>query len=119
MFTSGVCGSAYGGNAYAPPYLYVPCTDGLVALKVNLGPYPSFTISWKGPSFRAGPPIVARGAVWVLDVDSGNLNAFNATDGQAIFSHSVGRTVRFATPSEGDGRVFVAAGTRILSFILA
>ncbi|TLY16717.1 MAG: hypothetical protein E6K86_03530 [Thaumarchaeota archaeon] len=119
LFTSGVCGSAYGGNAYAPPYLYVPCTDGLVALKVNLGPNPSFSVSWKGPSFRAGPPIVARGAVWVLDVDSGNLNAFNATDGQAIFSHSVGSTVRFATPSEGDGRVFVAAGTRILSFILA
>ena len=119
LFTSGVCGSAYGGNAYAPPYLYVPCTDGLVALKVNLGPNPSFSVSWKGPSFRAGPPIVARGAVWVLDVDSGNLNAFNATDGQLIFSHSVGSTVRFATPSEGDGRVFVAAGTRILSFILA
>src|SRR2546425_136648 len=85
----------------------------------RLGPNPSFSVSWKGPSFRAGPPIVARGAVWVLDVDSGNLNAFNATDGQAIFSHSVGSTVRFATPSEGDGRVFVAAGTRILSFILA
>ncbi|HLQ03927.1 MAG TPA: PQQ-binding-like beta-propeller repeat protein, partial [Nitrososphaerales archaeon] len=29
LFTSRVCGSAYGGNAYAPPYLYVPCTDGL------------------------------------------------------------------------------------------
>jgi outer membrane protein assembly factor BamB len=55
----------------------------------------------------------------VIDTDSGNLNAFNATDGKKIFSHSVGGTVRFATPSEGDGRVFVAAGTRILSFVLA
>ena len=119
LFTSRVCGSAFGGNAYAPPYLYVPCTDGLVALKVDLGPNPSFSVSWRGPSFRAGPPIVARGAVWVLDTDSGNLNAFNATNGQKIFSYSVGRTVHFATPSAGDGRVFVATGTKILSFIVA
>ncbi|TLX96375.1 MAG: hypothetical protein E6K96_06275 [Thaumarchaeota archaeon] len=119
LFTSRVCGSAYGGNAYAPPYLYVPCTDGLVALKVDLGPNPSFSVSWKGPSFRAGPPIVARGAVWVLDIDSGSLNALNATDGHTIFSRSVGGTVHFATPCAGDGRVFVAAGTKILSFVLA
>jgi outer membrane protein assembly factor BamB len=118
LFTSGVCDSAFGGNAYDPPFLYVPCTNGLVALEVSLGSNPSFSIAWKGPSFRAGPPIVVGGAVWVLDTDTGDIYALNAANGQVIFRYNVGGTVHFATPSAGDGQVFVAAGTKILSFIL-
>jgi len=118
VYSSRVCNAAYGGNAYAPPYLYVPCTDGLVALRVVPGANPSFETAWKGPSFRAGPPIVVGGAVWVLDTASGNLYALNATSGQTIFRRQVGETVRFATPSYGDGQVFVAAGRRVSSFLL-
>jgi len=118
VYSSRVCNAAYGGNAYAPPYLYVPCINGLVALRVVPGANPSFETAWKGPSFRAGPPIVVGGAVWVLDTASGNLYALNATSGQTIFRRQVGETVRFATPSYGDGQVFVAAGRRVSSFLL-
>ena len=118
LFSAKVCNAAFGGTAYGAPYLYVPCVDGLVALRVNLGPSRSFTIAWKGPSFHAEPPILAGGAVWVIDRNGGDLYALNATSGQTLSMFHLGATVHFSTPSSGDGQVFVAAGNKILSFIL-
>src|SRR3954453_7649536 len=57
LFQADVCaGGAYGGTAYQAPLLFVPCTDGLVALRVNGN---SFSTAWRSGSFNAGPPIVA------------------------------------------------------------
>ncbi len=119
LFSSKVCNAAFGGTAYRAPYLYVPCTDGLVALRVNLGASRSFTIAWKGPTFHAEPPILAGGAVWLIDRNGGDLYGLNATSGQTIFRFHLGAAVHFSTPSSGDGEIFVAAGNKILSFIVA
>ena len=51
-----VCDAAFGGLAYAGGTVYVPCTNGVVAVRVGAR---SLSIAWRGPGFRAGPPIVA------------------------------------------------------------
>ncbi|MDQ6884583.1 MAG: choice-of-anchor D domain-containing protein [Candidatus Dormibacteraeota bacterium] len=109
--------AAFGGTAYAPPYIYVPCTDGIEALNVN-ETTPSFTLAWHGPptSF-AGPPIVAGGLVWTID-PAGTLYGLNPTSGATTFSANIGGAHHFATPTAGAGRIFVPAGTSIEAFTL-
>jgi hypothetical protein len=36
--------------------------------------------------------------------------------GTPLFSLSTGQVTRFTTPATGDGRVFVAAGSKIFAF---
>jgi outer membrane protein assembly factor BamB len=110
-FAAQVCGSAFGGTAWAPPLLYVPCSDGLVALRVETAT-PSFTVAWR-TNAASGPPIVAGGAVW--SVGGTNLVAVN-TAGHVIFQAPIGLTPHFVTPSAGDGRVVVAAAGRVVAF---
>ncbi len=115
IFNATVCGSAFGGNAYSAPYLYVPCTDGLVALNVSLGSSKSFSTVWED-SGTAYPPIVAGGAVW--SVIGGSLEVLNPVNGSTIFSYRLSKAVHFITPSSADGHVVIAAGSEILSFAI-
>jgi len=117
--------ATFGGFAYAAPFIYVECNGhGLVALSTNTST-PSFSpcdATCAAPDWHAGgnatfgPPIVAGGAVWVIDINGGGLYAFNASTGAQIF-HSAGFGVNhFVTPAEAGGQVFVPAGTVIRSF---
>lgn len=104
VFSAPVCGlygGALGGLAYSPPFLFVPCNDGIVALETKLESNPSFTVVWRGPNFVSGPPVVAGNAVWTLDINRGLLYAFGLRDGQILFKDTVGYTVHFTTPSVG------------------
>jgi outer membrane protein assembly factor BamB len=150
MFSDHVCDrGAYGGTAYAPPYLYVPCRDGLVALYLQSSAadsnnattggsappgttggsssianeskgsnvYSSFTVRWRGPPFWAGPPIVANGLVWTINIDNGELYAFDQSTGKILFQErNLGDVAHFSTPSSSHGRIFVAASNKIVSF---
>ncbi|MBD0327964.1 MAG: hypothetical protein ICV68_16160, partial [Pyrinomonadaceae bacterium] len=138
LFSAPVCDEgAYGGTAYAAPYLYVPCREGLVAVYLQSAaddsnnntaattsgndhsgsiPYSSFIVKWKGPSFRAGPPIIADGLVWAVNTNKGQLYAFDPSTGKILFQEDLGDVVHFSTPSSSHGQVFVAATNKILSF---
>jgi outer membrane protein assembly factor BamB len=98
--------------------VYVPCRDGIYSLTVIDSVEPSFKINWHTFSFNSGPPIVAGGAVWSIDIDSGILYAFNPDNGSVIFSIRLPGTVHFETPSAGDGYVFVGAGDGIVAVSL-
>jgi outer membrane protein assembly factor BamB len=113
LFQANVCSSAFGGTAYRAPLLFVPCTDGLVALRVNGN---SFATGWKSDSFNAGPPIIAGGAVWSIDIDSGTLTAFAPDGGRVLTTQSLGSVTHFATPSAGGGRLFAPADTQVIAF---
>jgi hypothetical protein len=114
LFQANVCGGgAYGGTAYKPPLLLVPCTDGLFALRVNGN---SFTTAWKVSSFNAGPPIIAGGAVWSIDIDNGILNGYAFDSGRVLTSENLGPVTHFATPSAGGGRLFAPADTKVVAF---
>jgi outer membrane protein assembly factor BamB len=117
-FAGPVCASgAYGAAAYAAPRLYVPCEDGLAALQLS---GPSFAVAWRGPRFNAGPPVVAGGAVWLVDQGSGALYALSAQDGSVLFqaarSQGGGPLPHFVTPAAGRGHVVVAGGRRVDAF---
>ena len=114
-FSDRVCeGGVFGGTAAVSPFVYVPCTGGMVALRVVAGP--RFEVAWRGAAFQAGPPIVAGGAVWTVDVGIGELYALDAGTGGEVFRTHLGAVTRFASPTAGGGRLFVASGKRILAF---
>jgi outer membrane protein assembly factor BamB len=125
-----VCGgthsdATFGSFAYAAPYVYLECDGGgLVALQVNTGT-PSFSLcgatcaapSWNsGGSTTFGPPIVAGGAVWVVDIGGTGLYGYAAGTGAQIFRSSSFGVNHFSTPSEAGGQIFVSAGNVVRSF---
>jgi outer membrane protein assembly factor BamB len=96
------------------PFVYVGCSDGLVALRLGAGT--TFSVAWRGRNFWAEPPIVAGGLVWTVDRDAASLNALDPTSGQERFRQSLGAAAHFTTPAAGDGRLYVAAATTIVAF---
>jgi outer membrane protein assembly factor BamB len=154
IFSAHVCDKgAYGGTAYAAPYLYVPCREGLVALYLQSATadsnnsttntstagggianesitskmdnttdhrgannYSSFIVKWTSPSFHAGPPIVADGLVWSVNINKGQLVAFDQSTGKILFQQNIGESTQFSTPSSSHGKIFVAASNKIVSF---
>ena len=109
--------AAFGGTAYAAPYLYVPCANQLVAVTVTTGPTPSFAVAWRGPAVPySGPAIIADGLVWTIDY-SGILYGLDPTTGATTFSTNLaGSAANFSTPAAGGGRVFVPDGSHIETF---
>jgi outer membrane protein assembly factor BamB len=108
-----LCDAAYGGVAYASGKVYVPCTNGLYAVRVGAR---SLSVAWRGPSFRAGPPIVAGGLVWTIDLDGGQLEGLSAGSGRVAFRAGIDSPPQFSTPSESGGRLFVSGGRTVLAF---
>jgi outer membrane protein assembly factor BamB len=113
VYSGDVCSSVYGGTATAGSTVFVPCTDGLVALSLSPN---SFQVLWRSPGFPSGPPIVTGNVVWALDTSSGTLHGYDVKTGTSLFSLSTGSVTRFTTPATGDGQVFVAAGSKIFAF---
>lgn len=122
-YLGSVCSSgAYGGVAYAMPYLYVPCVqDGIIALNVTLGTSPSFSQVWKSASFFAGAPIVADGAVWTIDIvglgQNGILYAFNPMSGAVLFNATIGSVGHFVTPAAYQNLIVTAGNNSIEAFV--
>jgi outer membrane protein assembly factor BamB len=88
---------AFGGSAVVDTVVYVPCTDGLRAVRIdsagNMHPL------WQAVSSRNGSPVVGGGRVWTLDPGGGVLWALDPATGQPTASVSVGAANRFATPA--------------------
>jgi len=111
-----VCnGSAFGTAAVLGSTVYVPCTDGLVAVASvgdELAPP-----AWRRPG-RAGPPIVTGALVWDLFGD-GTLVALDLATGQQRFSTQVDAPAsRFVSLSAATGRLFVAPKDTVMAFAL-
>ena len=105
----------FGGIAYADPFIYVPCPEGIKALQLAAGP--SFSVAWSSAAFHPGPPIVAGGVVWAMDTTNGSLFGLNATTGVTKFNvPNLGAMTRFTTPTAGQGRIYVAVADAIMTF---
>jgi outer membrane protein assembly factor BamB len=106
----GICGAAFGGDAYARGTIYVPCTDGIVAVRVagdRLEP------AW-GHAIPSDPPILAGPGLWAVGDQS--LYQLDPRTGRTQFSAPIGDAARFATPAAALGRVFLAAGGHLFAF---
>jgi polyvinyl alcohol dehydrogenase (cytochrome) len=104
-----VCGSVFGGFAFANGVAYVPCSDGLAAVQVD----PSLRLLWRGPRGTIGAPIVAGGAVWATDYNSGVLYALDLAGGAVRFQRTVGAMAHFVTPTAFGDEILIAAGGRL------
>jgi outer membrane protein assembly factor BamB len=114
-FSADVCDESFGGTAYSSPYIFVPCINGLVELQAADG---AFTKVWLAGALNAGPPIVTGGVVWTVDSNSGTLYGFSVATGHQAYAFPLGSVVHFTSPAAGAGRVFVAAGDKVVSFLL-
>ena len=110
------CGSVFGGLAFADGVAYVPCSDGLAAVRVD---GMTLRILWRGPrSTSPGSAILAGGAVWVTDPVGGMLWALDPANGNMRLQRSVGKMQHFTTPSASGDIVYVAADGRLIAFRL-
>src|SRR5436309_8551592 len=83
LYAQKVCGGSFGGTTATVHKIYVPCTDGLVALPVSEDTR-SFTSLWRSGNFDAGPPIVAGGLVWTVDLSVGALVGLDEANGVTV-----------------------------------
>jgi outer membrane protein assembly factor BamB len=110
LASRGICGAAFGGSAYADGTIYVPCTDGLVAVRVagdQLDP------AWSHGD-APGSPILAGPGLWA--VGGQTLFQLDPRTGRERFRAPIGDPAHFATPAASAGRIFVAAGARVYAF---
>ncbi len=112
-YSAPVCAAAFGGTAVSGSMVFVPCTDGLVALDV--APGPRFSVAWRTHDTGAGTPVVAGGLVWMVDT-SGSLWGFDQTTGQVRQRARIGPVTHFPSLSVGGGALFAETGTRIVSY---
>lgn len=115
LYNASVCGGAYGGTATVGWSIYVPCTDGLVAL---LASPTGFNVTWTAGGLDAGSPIVTGNVVWVVDISTANLLGLNASTGVTDFSFPLGSVEHFISPAAAPESVFVAGGSNLYAFAL-
>ena len=111
-FSALVCPrGSYGGTAFAASILYVPCLDGLRALRI--GPGATFSGAWTGPA--TGPPILAGGAVWAVAFGGSSLYALDPASGAQRARIEIGPTVHFATPASLGGTLVIGSGASVVA----
>jgi outer membrane protein assembly factor BamB len=108
----GPLGGAFGGAAVSGQMVYVPCTSGLTALKVD-ETVPSFGVAWRSGQ-RANSPTLAYGLVWSVTTTqgfrqdwTGTLVGFDAQTGAARFTVGLGPIPHFATPAAAGGSLYI------------
>jgi hypothetical protein len=96
---------SFGGTAVRGQVVYVPCTDGVRAVRIGRGG--GMRVLWHASSSIVGSPVVGGGRVWSLDPNGGVLHALGLAHGGGRGSIAVGATSRFATPAIYGPDVFV------------
>jgi hypothetical protein len=104
----GLC-TSFGGTAVAGNIVYVPCTDGLRAVRVDSTGH--LHVLWHAASSITGSPVIGNGVVWSLDPSNGVLHGLGPAHGYALAAVSVGSVTRFATPALTGGRVLIGTGS--------
>jgi outer membrane protein assembly factor BamB len=108
-----VC-KVFGGAAVNGQALYLPCSDGIRSATVDAATG-AVTVGWHGPSGAAGSPVLAGGAVWVVDYDGGLLYLLDPATGQQRARLAIGRAPHFASPTVARGHGYVGTLTGVVS----
>jgi outer membrane protein assembly factor BamB len=121
----GIGGQAFAGDV-CPTFasaissgdvVYVTCPEEgrLQALRVDAG-RPSFSRVWDVQRNSPGAPILAFGALWVIDTGDGTLAALDPDSGRTLFAmRGSGETPHFVTPAAASGHLYAAIGRRLVS----
>jgi polyvinyl alcohol dehydrogenase (cytochrome) len=105
---------AFGGTAVSGTTLFVPCRDGIRSVTVDPGAG-SLRTGWHGPAGAKGSPVVAGGAVWVVDYDGGLLYLLDAGSGKVRSQLAIGEAPHFASPTVAAGHGYVGTMTGVVS----
>jgi outer membrane protein assembly factor BamB len=108
-----VCSGAFGGTAWSGTAVFVPCTDGLVALSVTAT---SIRVAWRASHPVLGSPILAAGVLWAIEPESAKLFALNPSSGAVLYSTSLGSARHFNTLAATEGFVVAPAGRHVMAF---
>jgi outer membrane protein assembly factor BamB len=111
-----VCGGdPDGGHAVKASVVYVPCPNGVTAIKV-LRKAPHLKQLWTDNDGAAGPPIIADGLVWTIGRDDA-VHGLNPANGKEVVSVPFGGSANhFPTPSVGDGLLLLPGTDQIFAF---
>jgi outer membrane protein assembly factor BamB len=110
------CAGAWGGSAWIGSRVFLPCSDGLIALDITSS---GMSPAWRAPGVRMASPIVAAGAVWAIDVTTATLFALDIDSGAVLYSTPLGTTEHFNTPAATQGYVVVPAGSAVTAIQVA
>jgi outer membrane protein assembly factor BamB len=91
-----ICKS-FGGAAVQGDVVYLPCTDGVRAVRVDDAG--KLHVLWHTDSSTTGSPVIGGGRVWVLAPKDGVLHALDPATGKSTAAIAVGQANRFATPA--------------------
>ena len=98
---------ARGGTAFDGSRLFVNCSEHVQAVNID-AVHRTMTKGWSGPATStAGPPILAGGSLWSVDIGSGTLYALNPTTGAVRTTVALGGVPHFTSPSAGLGLLLV------------
>jgi len=61
---------------------------------------------------------VTGNVVWSVDISNAALLGFNISNGQQLFSFSLGAADHFISPAAGPGALYVAGGGQLYAFSL-
>ncbi|HEY9483125.1 MAG TPA: PQQ-binding-like beta-propeller repeat protein [Micromonosporaceae bacterium] len=91
-----ICRS-FGGAAVNGNVVYLPCTDGVRAVRVDDAG--KLHEVWHASESITGSPVIGGGRIWVLDTNNGILHGLDPATGQSVGQIDVGVANRFATPA--------------------
>jgi outer membrane protein assembly factor BamB len=111
-----VCsGDPDGGHAVMGSIVYIPCPNGLTAIRVSTK-RPYLKQLWTDNDGAHGPAIIADGLIWTIGTDNA-VHALNPANGKAVASISFGAPANhFPTPSVGDGLLLLPGTDQIFAF---
>lgn len=108
----------FGGNAYRTPVIYVACTDGVRAVRID-GPAsaPSFSVLWHS-TVASGSPVLAGNIAWVPSSNFGGstLYGLDIRTGATVSTLAVGPMTHFTTPTVAGNRLIVAVTNKVVAF---
>jgi len=103
-----------GGIAMVGMTVYLPCTSGIIAVRVTQSP-PALHLLWSS-GIGGGPPIVAAGLVWTIG-QNGMLYGLDPATGKVRQQVAIGAPANhFPTPSVGDGLLLAACADNVVAF---
>lgn len=112
-----LCGGVYGGEAWAAAEVYLPCSNGVEAVRVQPGnPEVPIGVLWSAPE-SAGPPIVVGSEVWTIS-QGGVLYGLDRASGRIETVLPLGSPPanHFPTPAIGDGLLLATTAHRVVAF---
>jgi polyvinyl alcohol dehydrogenase (cytochrome) len=108
-------GNPDGGHAVKGSVVYVPCPNGVTAVKVSKN-RPYLKRLWTDNDGAAGAPIIAGGLLWT--VGGNTMHGLNPANGREVVSIPFGgHANHFPTPSVGDGLLLVSGTDQVLAFM--